>query len=220
MTVTVTDTNGPVVGQFVDFEVSGANGGVSGTCVPADCTTDDAGMVTGTYIGTNPGDDTITATIWFNGAMRTATAYKTWTPAPPPSTTTTATTTTSTTTSTTTTTTTPPTTTTPTTTTTTTMPTPPGNPPDIFQVELRSCTYLHVGYNRFPDGTLVRWNVTQAGATISTGQFTAIGGGKKYHFLMLPLDATLAATPKGTAHFHWFLDGAKSSYTAGRQPGC
>ena len=100
------------------------------------------------------------------------------------------------------------------------MPNPSPNPPDIFQVELRSCAYLHVGYNRFPDGVVVRWNVTQDHATVATGQFTTLGGGKTYHFLMLPLGATLQHTPKGTAHFHWFANGAKSSYTAGREPGC
>ena len=67
---------------------------------------------------------------------------------------------------------------------------------------------------------MVSWNVTQDHATVSTGQFTTLGGGKKYHFLMLPLGATLLAKPKGTAHFHWFANGTKSSYTAGRETGC
>lgn len=79
---------------------------------------------------------------------------------------------------------------------------------------------MHVGYNRFPSGTVVRWSVSQAKSTVSSGQFTALGGGKTYHFLMLALGVTLQNTSKGTTHFHWSTNGTPFTYTAGREPGC
>jgi len=72
----------PLVGQLVSFSVSGANAGATGTCVPADCKTNSAGQVTFTYVGTNAGNDTITASFMCNPAIHTATADKTWV-APP-----------------------------------------------------------------------------------------------------------------------------------------
>jgi uncharacterized repeat protein (TIGR01451 family) len=96
--------------------------------------------------------------------------------------------------------------------------------PQIFQVELRNCTNLHVGYNRFPNGTVVRWNVSQNAIVVSHGQFTAIGGGlygsKTYHFLTQPLGVTLQPSPEGHVHFHWVINNTKFNYTAIRAPGC
>ena len=95
---------------------------------------------------------------------------------------------------------------------------------NLFQVELRNCLNLHVGYNRFPNGTVVRWNVSQNKVVVSHGQFTAIGGGtygsKTYHFLTQPLGVTLQPTPDGHVHFHWTISNVDHSYTAIRDPGC
>ena len=100
----------------------------------------------------------------------------------------------------------------------------PSTQGNIFQVELRNCINLHVGYNRFPNGTVVRWNVSQNAINVSNGQFTAIGGGvygsKTYHFLTQPLGVTLAPSPDGHVHFHWVINGVNYSYTAIRKPGC
>jgi uncharacterized repeat protein (TIGR01451 family) len=100
----------------------------------------------------------------------------------------------------------------------------PSTQGNIFQVELRNCINLHVGYNRFPNGTVVRWNVSQNAINVSNGQFTAIGGGvygsKTYHFLTQPLGVTLAPSPDGHVHFHWVINGVNYGYTAIRKPGC
>lgn len=100
------------------------------------------------------------------------------------------------------------------------------NAPTIFQVELRNCANLHVGYNQFPAGTVVRWNVTQSAPVVapawfvSTGQFTTLGGGKTYHFLTQPLGSGLWPNPDGHVHFHWTINNTDFSSTAIRKPGC
>jgi len=99
---------------------------------------------------------------------------------------------------------------------------PPGN---IFEVTFEQCKFLHVGYNRFPNGTVVHWNVTTNGVgTVATGQFTAIGcgalGSKTYHFFTVPLGTTLPNEASGIqshVHFHWANGG---NYAATRDPGC
>jgi hypothetical protein len=79
-----------------------------------------------------------------------------------------------------------------------------------------------VGYNRFTDGTVVNWNITENGiGKVASGQFAAIGGGKlgskTYHFLTIPLGVMLKAEPvQSHAHFHW----ADQSYAVTRDPGC
>ena len=99
-----------------------------------------------------------------------------------------------------------------------------GTPGNIFAVELRNCVNLHVGYNRFPNGTVVRWNVSQNAIKVATGQFTAIGGGiygsKTYHFLTQPLGVTLKPSPDGHVHFNWVINNTTYNYTAIRKPGC
>jgi hypothetical protein len=80
VTATVTNTDmTPRSGQHVDFLVTGANAGATGTCAPVTCDTDANGQVTFTYTGTVAGDDTINASITFNGSTQKATAAKTWT---------------------------------------------------------------------------------------------------------------------------------------------
>ena len=80
VTATVTNPDGtPRSGQHVDFVVTGANAGASGTCAPASCDTDANGLVAFTYTGSSPGDDTINASITVGGSTQKATASKTWT---------------------------------------------------------------------------------------------------------------------------------------------
>jgi uncharacterized repeat protein (TIGR01451 family) len=82
VTATVTSTDGtPRPGVLVDFAVTGANAGASGTCVPADCKTDASGKVAFTYTGASAGTDTINAAITVDGSRQTATAEKIWTAA-------------------------------------------------------------------------------------------------------------------------------------------
>ena len=74
ITATVKSANGggPLVGQLVSFNVSGANAGATGTCVPVDCKSDSTGTVTFTYTGVNAGTDTITASFMCNHVIHTA----------------------------------------------------------------------------------------------------------------------------------------------------
>jgi hypothetical protein len=99
-------------------------------------------------------------------------------------------------------------------------PTLPGN---IFAATFLHCTTLHLGYNRFVNGTIVHWSVTSNGfGTVASGQFTAIGGGKlgskTYHFIDIPLGTTLHPEPvQSHIHLTWPLGG---KFYATRDPGC
>jgi hypothetical protein len=80
VTAKVTNPNDtPRSGVTVEFTVTGANAGATGTCVPANCVSDANGEVKFTYTGNNVGDDTINASITIDGSTQTATASKTWT---------------------------------------------------------------------------------------------------------------------------------------------
>ncbi len=80
VTAHVTDTNGVLVGQVVDFSVTGVNAGATGTCVPASCASDASGDVSFTYHDSNGvGDDTIKASFTdAAGSLQAATAQKHW----------------------------------------------------------------------------------------------------------------------------------------------
>ena len=81
VTATVTEGGSPLSGALVTFAVTGQNAGVSGTCVPASCTTGADGTVTFTYPDTNgAGTDTINASVTISGTTEHATASETWTP--------------------------------------------------------------------------------------------------------------------------------------------
>jgi len=98
------------------------------------------------------------------------------------------------------------------------------HPPNIFEVEVKLCKNLHVGYNYFPANTVVHWNLSQAGATVLSGQqFTTLGGGRTYHFLTMPLGTTLkpeAAAGEAKVHFSWTIHGVLAKYAVQRDPGC
>jgi hypothetical protein len=95
----------------------------------------------------------------------------------------------------------------------------------IFEVTFENCNTLHIGYNRFPDGTIVHWRVNQSGTpTLASGTFTAIGGGKlgskTYHFINIPLGITLKPEPiQSHARFFWTLNGVTTNYEVTRDPG-
>ncbi|HEY5171443.1 MAG TPA: hypothetical protein VIK54_06920, partial [Acidimicrobiia bacterium] len=96
----------------------------------------------------------------------------------------------------------------------------------IFEVKFNECMFLHVGYNRFPNGTIVHWTVTSNGfGTVDSGQYSAIGGGihgsKTYHFLSIPLTTALHPEPvQSHAHFTWTIGTTTTHYTVTRDPGC
>ena len=80
VTAHVTSDGSDLVGEIVDFTVTGVNGGTSGTCIPASCESDASGMVSFTYLGDGgEGDDTIKASFTdAGGSLQSATAAKTW----------------------------------------------------------------------------------------------------------------------------------------------
>jgi lysophospholipase L1-like esterase len=103
---------------------------------------------------------------------------------------------------------------------------PSGPQGNIFATTFKSCTTLHVGYNRFVTGTIVHWTVTSNGfGTVDSGQYSAIGGGnlgsKTYHFLNIPLTTALHPEPvQSHAHFTWTIGTTTTHYDVTRDPGC
>jgi hypothetical protein len=96
---------------------------------------------------------------------------------------------------------------------------------NIFATTFESCTTLHVGYNRFVNGTVVHWTVTTNGVgTVASGQFSAIGGGvlgsKTYHFLDIPLGTTLPSEASGIQSHVLFTWANGGRFYATRDPGC
>jgi Neocarzinostatin family len=99
---------------------------------------------------------------------------------------------------------------------------PQGN---IFATTFKSCTTLHVGYNRFVNGTVVHWRVTSNGVgMVASGQFRAIGGGvlgsKTYHFLDIALGITLPSEASGIQSHVLFTWANGGRFYATRDPGC
>jgi GDSL-like Lipase/Acylhydrolase family len=99
---------------------------------------------------------------------------------------------------------------------------PQGN---IFATTFKSCTTLHVGYNRFVNGTVVHWSVRSNGVgTVASGQFSAIGGGplgsKTYHFLDIALGTTLPSEASGIQSHVLFTWANGGRFYATRDPGC
>jgi hypothetical protein len=102
---------------------------------------------------------------------------------------------------------------------------PSGPGGNIFATTFSRCTTLHVGYNRFVDGTVVQWRVTTNGVgTVASGQFSAIGGGKlgskTYHFLDIALGTTLPTDASGIQSHVLFTWADGGRFYATRDPGC
>ena len=102
-----------------------------------------------------------------------------------------------------------------------------GGQGDIFGTDFRNCSVLRVGYNRFPNGTVVNWRIDQTGTgTLTKGTFTAIGGGKlgskTYHFLSIPLGLVLNGSKAFHTHvrYYWTINGVTTNFEADRGPGC
>ena len=90
---------------------------------------------------------------------------------------------------------------------------------NIFEVELSNGTDLRVGYNYFPEGTDLHWQVRQ-GSAFAHGQFATSGGGSLYHFVMLPLGVHLEPDPGSVdIEFTWTIGGVPFRYSVRRDPG-
>ena len=79
---TVSGDAGTLAGWPIEFTVTGANAGTTGTCVPADCATDASGQVTFTYsvpqVPASLGMDTISAEVDINGDTASLDVAKEW----------------------------------------------------------------------------------------------------------------------------------------------
>jgi 6-phosphogluconolactonase (cycloisomerase 2 family) len=96
---------------------------------------------------------------------------------------------------------------------------------NIFATTFKDCTVLHVGYNRFVNGTITQWRVTTNGVgTVASGQFSALGGGvlgsKTYHFMDIALGTTLPSEASGIQSHVLFTWANGGRFYATRDPGC
>jgi uncharacterized membrane protein len=111
----------------------------------------------------------------------------------------------------------PPTTTTSTSTSTSTTSTTvaPTTGTQIFQVEIRDCHLLHVGYEHIPAGTTVHWEVFMSGKSRGTGQWVAATG-PGLHFLNMPIPDPFPKTGKALVNFSWTANGTSYTYSVVR----
>jgi hypothetical protein len=88
VTATLDGPAGMLAGWPVAFAVTGQNDGATGTCAPAGCTTDAAGVVTFTYdvpvAPSSLGTDTISATVTIDDETGTLEVEKEWVDTTPP----------------------------------------------------------------------------------------------------------------------------------------
>jgi MYXO-CTERM domain-containing protein len=111
------------------------------------------------------------------------------------------------------------------------VPVTPDAPPDpesidvnIFEVEFTNGLQLRVGYNHFPDGTLLNWKVTQSRKPVAAGSFVTQGGGSTNHSETVPLGVKLEgrdSEPDGAdVQFDWNINGVPFRYSVRRDPNC
>lgn len=90
---------------------------------------------------------------------------------------------------------------------------------NIFEVQLSNGTDLRVGYNYFPEGTDLHWQVRQ-GSLFARGRFATNGGGSLYHYVTLPLGVHLEPDPGSVdVEFSWTIEGVPFRYSVRRDPG-
>ena len=88
---------------------------------------------------------------------------------------------------------------------------------NIFEVEFADSTSLRVGYNYFPEGTLVHWQVAQRTRAPVAGEFVTDGGGSTYHFVDIALGGELEPNPDGAdVIFTWDIGGVPFHYSVRR----
>lgn len=90
---------------------------------------------------------------------------------------------------------------------------------NIFEVEFSDSTSLRVGYNYFPEGTLVHVRIAQRARASVMGEFVTDGGGAIYHFVTVPLETELEPNPEGAdVYFTWDIGGVPFQYSVRRDP--
>ena len=95
---------------------------------------------------------------------------------------------------------------------------------NIFEVEFSNGLTLRIGYNHFPEGTEMRWRVTQNRLTAAAGSFVTKGGGSTNHVETIPLGVKLEGRltqPDGAdVQFDWSINGVPFRYSVRRDPNC
>jgi hypothetical protein len=95
---------------------------------------------------------------------------------------------------------------------------------NIFEVEFSNGLTLRVGYNHFPEGTELRWQVTQNRISAAAGSFVTQGGGSTNHVETIPLGVKLEGRqtmPDGAdVQFDWAINGVPFRYSVRRDPNC
>jgi hypothetical protein len=95
---------------------------------------------------------------------------------------------------------------------------------NIFEVEFSNGLTLRVGYNHFPEGTPLRWRVTQNRGLAAFGDFVTQGGGSTTHLETIPLGVKLQGRdmqPDGAdVEFEWSINGVPFRYSVRRDPNC
>jgi hypothetical protein len=87
---------------------------------------------------------------------------------------------------------------------------------NIFKVELLDQTSFQVGYNFFPEGTMVQWRVADNGTAIATGDFVTSGGGSVQHYETVALEATIADPHEIDVSFSWTIRDVPFNYSVRR----
>jgi hypothetical protein len=90
---------------------------------------------------------------------------------------------------------------------------------NIFEVEFSDRASLRVGYNYFPEGTVVHWRVAQRAKPAASGEFVTNGGGNTYHWVTIPLGVELEPSPDGAdVNFTWAIGTVPFQYSVRRDP--
>jgi hypothetical protein len=91
---------------------------------------------------------------------------------------------------------------------------------DFFEVDLRRCTLLHIGYQYFPPSTRIAYGIIQGSRFKGIGLFVTKPG-RGYHFLMLSLPKKLGHNTDAMITFYWHDGkGPLLHYTVHTSPGC
>jgi hypothetical protein len=88
---------------------------------------------------------------------------------------------------------------------------------NILEVALTANRTLRVGYNHFPDATVVHWRITQK-STVMTGDFETDGRSAAEQVVTVPLESALDAADAADIAFTWAVGGVPFNYAVRRNP--
>jgi hypothetical protein len=88
---------------------------------------------------------------------------------------------------------------------------------NILEVAFEGTRALRVGYDHFPEGTVVHWRITQH-TTVMTGEFETPDGRSAGHVVTLRLESELDAAEAADIAFTWSIAGVPFNYAVRRNP--